>query len=572
MFRRLLCVLTFLPFYALAQVDEQAGERENFVLAPDGTALVVQTPQDNQATLVRRAPNGAISNIVVHGQSLAGETLDGIGSNPHMNASGVAAFQATFNADRNFTGIFTGTPGSVTKIGKTGDTLNGKSICDIEPFPEINASGQVFFGTTVDFGNGCEEDGDSINSAKAIFRFTPPSTTTLMLYAEFTTPGTPDTITVSNTDFVTSQTTFEVIDAHLIGFGGNVVGDNGAALVTAWLASDGTGQSKAGNKDAPNDPSALLYLTGPNGSLTQSANLVAMSGGSEFPDLEDGVGKGVMSNSGRVFFSGNNGDDLRLWSTGAGYTTVVQIGDSLPSGPGTFNGFAPHQDINGSGHVSFTAGLDISATCTGDDFNGYSRSPPGDIANRCRGVYFYDGSLHELARDTVAKVASSGAGAPSSADGFDFDQIGSVTVLEDNDRVIFVAENLDPVSGCPAPSSSDGDLDFGERETTGIFTASQGSINKIVAEGDPAPGGGRISRLFVPMPELRQHSNTAGQFIVRVWVDSDNDCQSDREQTLLAGFVAEGGAIPLLGPWGVLLLTGLLALAGGIMVLRRQPG
>ena len=56
--------LLLYPFIAWSQVDEDTGDRENYVLNPSGQTLVVTQPNDDEASLVRRAPDGTDSTIV----------------------------------------------------------------------------------------------------------------------------------------------------------------------------------------------------------------------------------------------------------------------------------------------------------------------------------------------------------------------------------------------------------------------------------------------------------------------------------------------------------------------------
>src|SRR5574341_2192950 len=58
------CLLLF-PLALAAQVDADTYQRENYVLAPDGTLLIVTQPSDDNAGLVRRSSGGIDSTIVL---------------------------------------------------------------------------------------------------------------------------------------------------------------------------------------------------------------------------------------------------------------------------------------------------------------------------------------------------------------------------------------------------------------------------------------------------------------------------------------------------------------------------
>ena len=422
--------LLLYPFIAWSggTPDEDTGDRENYVLNPSGQVLVVTQPSDDEASLVRRAPDGTESTIVSYDESRSGGTVDGVGSNPHMNASGVAAFQLCIDdgADCDdfpggINGIYRGTPGSVTEIAITGDTVGGETICSIEPFPLINASNQVFWGTTVEGGDGvettCLEDGGgSTSSRKAIYR-----DTTLLLLADRqgSTDG-GDTVTAV-APFGTD--TYDIVDAHLIAFGGDAVTSSGNALVTAYLEDPPGAKNGAQKGISAGDRTALLYVTSSTISLVAMDDNEGSAPGDSSPI--GWLGKGVANANGLVFFKGEQSDDenspatMNLWTSGGGMSELVATGDSLPHGPGTFNGFSTHQDLNSSGAAAFMAGLNIDPSCSGTDLIRGFGDGPGNI---CQGIYYSpDGSsLVEIARSITAASAAGGTGNSSSSDGFQF--------------------------------------------------------------------------------------------------------------------------------------------------------
>jgi hypothetical protein len=598
-----LLVLLFLPAASLAQVDEDTYERENYVLAPDGTMLVVTQPVDDDSGLVRRSAMGADSTIVAPNAVLSLGAIDGIGANPHMNASGVAAFQVEFAPETGIsTAIYTGTPGSITEIASTGDTVATEDICAVEPFPQINAANQVFFGASVENGGVCVED----EGRKAIFRFTPPSTIVRLLVGDLN-GNEGDDIVVTDTDFVAAPTTFDVIDAHLISFGGDVAGSNGGVMVTAVLRPT-TGGATCTDYETPPCERALLYL----GPAPGTIQLIALEGAASVFDGQKI--KGVANNVGTAMFKGQE-DDTRVpttdnasvnrWTSGGGHVEIFEEGNAVPGATGgTFNGFTPHVDLNDQGNGAFTAGLNYAEGC--------GLTANGDI---CRGVYYVPsaGPVVEIARTTQAAAADGTGDGASSSGGFDFDVLGSTAVVDSCNTVYFVAENADTAGQtCGA-----GGVTQGDGEYSGIFAWNNGTLVKVVAEGDLITEG-RVMRLFVPGPELRQNAG-ANRFAVRAWVDNNQNCVADVEETLVAtldfpcpgvttptvtltptatntlmpgvptstptitptrtatrtptstpiGGPAEAPEIPALGPSGMWILIGLLALTGAFYVWRR---
>ncbi len=608
-----LCVVA-IPSATLAQVDEGTGERDNFVLAPDGTMLVVTSPTDNNAGLVRRSAGGFDSTIVAPNANLSLGTIEGIGSNPHMNAGGVAAFQIQFDSAPTNTAIYTGVPGDIDLIADTGDTLGSDTVCSIEPFPLINSNNQVFFGTSLVVGT-CAASEDE--GRKGIYRFTPPSTIDLMLLAAV--DGSGAQILISDTDFVPAPTNFDVVDAHMISFGGDVASSAGGIMITATIRP-AVSTSTCDNADVDPCQRVLLYL-GPTPGTVQ---LIAAEGTSSIFDGKKL--KGVANNNAKALFKAQLDDieglageaSLQTWTSGGGLQPLVEAGDAIPGATtGTFGGFTPHADLNDQGNAAFTAGLNIGETCDGTDLiTGFGGT--GLHQNRCRGVYFATsaGVLTEIARTTTATVAE--AGAPSILDGFAFEEIGSVAVIDQCNTVYFVANNNDAHGVCGVPPTGTNTPAFGGGgrgslggDVTGVFAWNNVTgLTTVIREGDLVTDG-RVMRLFTAMPELRQNAENQ-KFAIRAWIDTDADCDADIEETLVAtvgvgcgvapsptptntlvpgqptstptrtpipnitpgvtphgigGSVAPG--IPALGPSGVWFLVGLLALAGALLLWRR---
>lgn len=241
------------------------------------------------------------------------------------------------------------------------------------------------------------------------------------------------------------------------GLSGNSASSDGAIIVNAYLATP----------PLPATPvkstwiHALLYL-GPTPGAIQ---LIALEQHPNAFQSDDGALKGAANDAARVLFKAQEKDDgdvtdnasVQTWASMGGRVVLAQAGDLVPGAPRTkFNGFSPHLDLNDDGNAAFTAGIDVFDDSPEPVLLCDSDSGSGE---ECRGVYFATGSgtIVEIARDTAAAAAEAGTGA-SSSDGFDFEVIGSVAVLDECNTVYFVAENqtLDPTCGAPG-----GTADFG---------------------------------------------------------------------------------------------------------------
>lgn len=646
----------------VAQPDDQTGDRERYVVNAAGQILVVESPVNNEAQIVRRDGVNAQSDLIGFGDSAPGVSDDpgdpvhgpitGIG-HPDMNGNGVMvssvvltsqniAISASGSPPYNDSAIVTGTPGNLQTVARTLEEIDGFTVCAMEPLPQINASNQVFFGVTLEAqnvdpgGSGetrCFQDAGHIRTAtdleypesKGIYRFTPGGSTDLLLYASMD-QSLADEVTTSDPRWVESETTFDIIDAHLIAHSHGSVTDSGHALAFAWLTDDAsvTNANCSSNDVNCTVRRGLLYLTG------SSIELVALEQ-ERVADPADNLDryafldKGVGNSGGRVLFKAedygrwtssfsfaddNGAASLNVWTSGGGLQSaaLVMTGDAVPgAASGTeFNGFPPFQSLDDADNAAFTAGLEIPGICddaaSGDDF-----------AQFCRGVYHANssGTITEVARTTAAAQAS-GAGASSWTDGtdsFQFDSIGSVAVLGSSNAVYFVAfEALDP-SGTgfddPLELEPRGPERNDHNARTGVFRWQGGTIEKVVAEGDEIPldrvweeqvtdtGGfdsviqglaaaigiesahaqgptATVIRLFTPMPQLRQHSGP-GNFSIRAWLDTNGDGDADTDSMLGGGLPpAPVLPVPALSNWTFALL-GMLLMLAGYLVIRGRP-
>jgi len=614
----------------VAQPVDNTGDRDRYVVNAAGQILVVESPVNDQAEIIRRDGIGSEADVIGFGDTAPGipdcpnpvnggcgdpgvfGPVTGVG-HPDMNDSGVIVSSLALTSEnidstpssqnaRADSAIVTGTPGSLTTVARTMQTIDGMTVCSMEPMPQINASGQVFFGATIESETVGVDPGDPLcfegagrvrtgsgdleyPESKAIFRFTPGGGTDLMLFASMN-QSLADEVTTSDPRWVASQTTFKIIDAHLIAHSHGSVTDSGSALAFAWLTDDPNATSSNNSVNRR----GLLYLDG------STVQLVALE---EDDNAEIGrfasIDKAISDSDGRVVFKAEDyldccadnfgGASLNVWTPGGGLqnAALAETGDPVPgAAAGTvFNGFPPLQATDQFDQVAFTAGLEIPGVCD-EATSGTS------FADFCRGVYHVNsgGTITEVARTTAAAQAN-GAGASLWTDGtetFVFDSLGSVAVLgTDPGTVYFVAfdafdvdANNNPVD--PLTLEPDGPERNDHNSDVGVFVWDGGGIDKVVAEGDEIPlssvweqqivlnpaqsmwerlagalgiesahaqtGTATVLRLFTPMPELRQHAGSRG-FPIRAWLDTDGDGEADTDSMLLAAFQPPPESIPV---------------------------
>lgn len=618
--------------------DGDSGYRDNPSSNPSGQAVVVKADfddGDDEGTLYRREANGTENKIHGVGDVLVPtNATTGIGSNPVINANGVVAAKISLttknldysSGENNYEdgAIVTGTPGDVDVIAKTLDTRDGQVICNIEPFPQINSSDEVFFGTTTQVADGfCAEDGGyssvggggaypwankRITSRKGIYRYTPedlpdPASTDLLLLAGMPVDGAdggtdPDqfdpmaaSVTTSNPNWVSGETTFSVIDAHLIAHGGRSVTSDGNALATAWFTDVPTVTSA----QTSTTRRGFLYLTDSGHELVSMADrddtYSPVLPGTRFTYHD----KAYADNDSNVYFktetdgSTNDADDqayLNRWVSGAGVsaTPFLQT-DDQPSGSSLYvNGYAPHIGFNDDGIVALMAGLTNGAdgnTITVDCRRNTTRM------DYCQGIVRISnsGATKSLVARTYKTLLVDAGGSAASfhevnagdcdadrnndtADCFRFDSLGSVAMVTDSGNVIFVA--YDSLTDSLTSDGSGGYEGSGISDRSGIFKwSTDGSITRLIAEGDtidavPAGSGSPtvsvsqdsgallayalktglewaiepanaqpslpvVMRIYTPMPELRQMTASNGAMSLRVWLDTTGNSEADTD-------------------------------------------
>jgi len=537
-------------------LDDTIGDRERYAANASGEVVAVVSPVDDEAVLVYRAEETetrvigfgdtvpGIDNIPdgvnPQGTGIAYGPVTGIGHSA-INDNGVIVTKVTLTSENILNNnyedgaILVGTPGNMTTIAHTLQELDGQVICNIEPMPQINNAGQVFFGATVfgprfesggttPIGNDyCNEDGGQYRSdgrsSKSIFRWTPGVGVEVMLNASTHRPDA-QTVTTANPAWVDSETTFAIIDAELIAHSHNTVLDNGHVYVYAYFSDDPTSTL---DSDRDQNRRGALYLDG-----SATPQLVALE--EEVTRYQRAnrfgyIGKLVASHNGKLVFktdilegdenvAGNCQDEARLcgdektselltWQPGASsFGVVVASGDPVPGAPGeAFNGFPPLMSTNDTGAVAFSAGLDIPDVCAltiSRDWPLTNVTYERHHASACRGIYFSSptGAITEIARTTRAALGGQGAGATShtSTDGdtFYFDSLSAVAVIgRDDNKVYFGAEEALDRSEEATGYASKYSLEHRGPESganqngiSGVFVWNNGTIERVLAEGD----------------------------------------------------------------------------------------
>lgn len=593
------------PITLLAQED-----RENLIVNSNGTSLLIHDTGllDDSADLgidLRLQPlTGGATVIAEDGESVVTSegsfSIVGFGASPDLNDNGLSTFMSGFGsaADTPDTGqgVFRATAGGVITLlaqawgNADGTAIGSDTICHFEPMPAINNPGQVAFGFNSDISGGvlvahnlCQDLNAidaGITERKGVARWTSPGT--LIKFIQ-----TGDAITVG-APFRGSSATYNATKTGFTHMGGKVFNDSGHAVADVLLDNDLTVRADTAGAEDPeadgsgrtyaDDRNALVYLRGPSDYL-----LIAATGpDSMFQELM----QPVMNDNGVVLFKGeeegpgtNCGLDsyecneldtsLNLWSVAGGLDQILDNSDGPPNSDGTFQGFSPHYEINNAGQVLFSSGLTIN----GNDDNGDSDS--GDY--RVVVLRAENGSLRELARTTAAANDDTGTGPfTSSADGFDFQMIGSSTILTETGNAFFIAETYDDLGPDPCTGTNLNWIPDGDEVTAVIGWSPNTGNNVLMQEGEFFEDTGlRIMRIYPVMSHLRDQTDDASRIVVKIILDADNDCVvDDPDDTFGTGAPAVPTAnavlpaeIPTLSTMSMLLFG--LLLAGAAMLVMK---
>lgn len=540
-----------------------------------------------------------------------------------------------------------------TRDGVGGDTFGDSVLCNIGPMPEINNAGQVaWFGaltTSKDTplecedvaelpsfafnqsfvdangnendpvfvfeelvgGNGTETEADidagdpvigSIliqagTAGSAIFRYSPGSGNALLLQ-------TGDSINVTDSDFVASPTTFEVVEVRYIRDGTQKMSSGGALIGFVNLAPE---QSMARGEDLVAGPCTATVASDSFPSMRyrdiecggdaivvfngSTPTVVALSGPDSIYESLPDEGQ-VINNAGQVLFWARDQSGLpmiELYSPGLGTTTIAKGGDPVPT-PGSdliYCEFAPHYDLANDGSVAFQARIGESG-CELEEFeddNDRGAARGGGDGETAL-FHYASGQTTELFRTQDVADLDTGSGPFTSTwSGNEIDEIGSVAISPTSGLVQFYVENQDFVPGACEPRGSDSDFGGGEWTAMLSWTPDSG-LESVMEEGDllGTDGDDYIFRIYAMGPKLRQQANSSAELVALLDIDRDNDCDVDEDDEMEPGgdqviVIGRGTPptgrlleIPVAGPLGLGIFAGALLLLSMMWVRSRAVG
>jgi len=551
-----------------------------YVRIPDtnnnGFDLVLRRANGTESTILRCANTSSspitFTSTVPPGRQATGY-LEGFGRYFNLNDNGLAAVRIGIadtqdggdddiddpndpNDPYGSQAIVTVTSTGVVKtIVLDGDMIAGEAVGDvyyrtneknISPWPGLNNSGQVLFHDgeplppSISIPHKPHADYDE--SAYRIIRYTPPATYERLLRLGDQVGGL--YVFIDGTDNAQTSRQFNSSGHYL----------TRAELTNAW---------------PPTNPvtvayDSLLLLNGP-GNLTE----VAREGDTQAPLANPlvEVDEGVLNDNDQVLYkvsdllgrcSQPSDEALVRFTPPSTKTVIAATGYNPGMGGPTIQGFGRKFAMNNQGHVAFMAGMDGGTGGGPQECNGV---PEDEM------IFFWNGSsLTPIARTT--SIPDSTGRIPESLGSFDFEWFANFVHLNDNDTVVFMAEN---------------GYDRCGEELTGWFSWSPtGGLTKLVAEGDQVQGG--IVTNIDPKPGQdgqKMLSNT-GFFAVSAALNGpapggtecDYQNRPDSEDipiTFIPISVTQQAAtqVPTLGVWAAGLLA--LLLAGmGLLQMRRR--
>jgi hypothetical protein len=138
------------------------GAQSSFAPVLNGTAQVAFAANLTDMTVnsgIFSGPVSMVSATALAGQSApgtGGSTYSGFGSSPSLNGSGQLAFTAGLFGGGN-SGVFAGSPGSITAVAIAGQQATGAGSATYQSFtvslvPVLNGLGQVAFATNLQGG------------------------------------------------------------------------------------------------------------------------------------------------------------------------------------------------------------------------------------------------------------------------------------------------------------------------------------------------------------------------------------------------------------------------------------
>ena len=177
---------------------------------------------------------------------------------------------------------------------------------------------------------------------------------------------------------------------------------------------------------------------------------------------------------------------------------------------------------------------------TPPDFSGeggtdYSLFESIDNRRSCHAIVtVQNGEITEIARTKGAEMIFGGEDDPAATgvtgvEGFDFIDFGAAVAVSDTGTVFFNAMTRDLPDAEATDCTIDQILDQYGYNRNGVFAYRDGTVEKVIAEGDVIPlngGSAFVKAIALPQPELR--GAVAGDAIMlKMAVDSDGDCIED---------------------------------------------
>ena len=258
---------------------------------------------------------------------------------------------------------------------------------------------------------------------------------------------------------------------------------------------------------------------------------------------------------------------VKHWDKASGTTTTVwQNAQVAPDGFSLLKGVPKHFD-EGGGVIAGKVGLETpyrgseSGDAGDNPYDAYDaadistilgrRDPCRDAlpaefsdideidgGSRCQAIIVSEsGVLKEVARTAGGEltlregVVNSSEVGVTGVDGFTFVEFGAAVAVSETGTVFFNAQTRDAVEAFSDESTCaiDDILDHYGDNRHGVFAYRDGTVEKVVAEGDVITVNGSegfVKAIALPQPELRQAA--AGDAIMlKMAVDTDGDCVED---------------------------------------------
>jgi hypothetical protein len=432
-------------------------------------------PANQNQVLNTFVPDGGTTLVAKEGitaaPGFAGGLYSAIGSGHASNNDGAVAFTGSVTGGdvtgiSNDSGLFTGTPGSLTLVAREGASAPGAGgtapVFSVFYDKRINASGQV--GFAVDLANGV---GGSLDRAFYVWSPTGGGTLELAAQEETVAPGTSPTIKFLLMD---DQPGFN--DAGQVAFRSSLTSDvPGEITVTnnygIWAGEPGSVQLIARSGNA--SPIAGLQFRTPYGNPRING-----SGQVAFFTVVSGPGVGMTN------------DNVFWLTTPEGTEVVIREGDAAPGTPAgvNINGLDPLAVINGAGQVAFTATL-TGTGVTGLNDRGLWAGEPGDLSLIARegDVIDVDPGAGEILKTISAISFANGYGStPADSASAAFNDAGQIAwraLFSDASTAVFLT-SLPSSPSLPGDFNNNGTVDAGDYV---VWRKNDGTNNALPNDG-----------------------------------------------------------------------------------------